>query len=133
MPCRHLSSTCRCWRCARSRCRPWVFPRRTSATCPSSPTTAAARSSRTSHPRRTNPPTARSSHPLTTIKTSPTKRKKRKKVNCVNYVLYRRKSYCFCRFDFFCSLFEKDSFFPKICILHCLVALNSVLFKPCLF
>ena len=31
------------------------------------------------------------------------------------------------------TLLEKDSFILKICILHCLVPLNSVLFKPCLF
>ena len=36
---------------------------------------------------------------------------------------------CFCSFDLICPLLEKDNFI-EICILHCLIALNSILFKP---
>ena len=34
-------------------------------------------------------------------------------------------------FDLFCAIFEKDNL-QKICLLYCLLSLNSVLFKPCL-
>ena len=36
---------------------------------------------------------------------------------------------CFCSFD----LYLTKIFISKMCILHCLVLLNSFLFKPCLF
>ena len=35
---------------------------------------------------------------------------------------------CVCGFDLFCPLFEQRYFLSNICILHCLVPLNSVLF-----
>ena len=40
---------------------------------------------------------------------------------------------CFCSFDLFCPLLEKDNSVENFYILCCLVPLNSVLFKPCLF
>ena len=39
---------------------------------------------------------------------------------------------CFCSFDLSCPILEKYILL-KFCILYCLVLLNSVLFKPCLF